>query len=31
MQQIFKNNPDMALQISKELDLDEKEFEWLKK
>jgi len=31
LQQVFKNNEKMALQIAAELDLDDKEIEWLKK
>ena len=31
LQQVFKNNADIAVQMIKELDLDEKEVEWLKK
>jgi len=31
LQQVFKNNPEMAGQMALELDLDDKEIEWLRK
>jgi len=31
LQQVFKNNSNIAVQMIKELDLDEKEVEWLKR